>query len=220
MSISFEKDLLPEEFTSLELTSSFVNVTVTCGESKTAHLVCNNVPEGSFAEIQEGVLVIEMNEKGLLDKLKQMAVVDAKCRLELPEKMLESFTEITGAGNSILEGICCANAKIRSGAGNIVINGMTVKESISLETGAGNMDITEIKGGSLRSKAGAGNVSVAGELEALTVKTGTGNVNFEGNVYGEIKVEGGIGNTTLTLHSKPESISTHTGIGKVDVNYI
>lgn len=220
MSMSFEKVFSPEEFTSLKITCSFVNMNITCGDNKEAHLVCSNVPDGSFAEIQEGVLVIEMKEKNLLDKLKQISVFDVWCRLELPEKMLESFTETAGAGNSTLEGISCAQAAIRSGAGNIVINGMTVKEGMQLETGAGNSDITDIKGGSLKTKTGAGNVSVAGELDSLAVKTGTGNMTFDGSVYGEVQVEGGIGNVTLTLHNKPEKVGTRTGIGKVDINYV
>lgn len=224
--INITKDIPEEEIKAVYITCSCANLTVKESSEKFAHIECKNVPEGSAAEISEGVLRIKIKKPSFKEMIFHSPLNSASCELSLPAKLYDTFDADIGMGNANIISTQCGSANIRSGHSNLSIDKMKVQKMTRIESGLGNVDIDGLECGPLEIRSGVGNVKAVNSTAAgLDVQGGTGNIKFEGTVNGNIDVKGGVGDIKLKLFGDPSlyggkySLKTSHGIGKVAIEY-
>ena len=212
-----------EEFTSVNITCSVSDLTVYRSEDDMAHIECKNVPDGSSADVQSGILRVRIKEHDFLDMIFRDPFNSPMCRIGLPQKVYDAFSADIGVGNGRISDIDCVNARIKTGTGNVRMDNVRVTKMTLLESGVGNITMDKLESSVLELKSGTGDIAVRGTLCCLDIQGGIGNIRFEGKANGDISVKGGIGNIDIKLHGKQDSdrkLRTDHGLGKINIEYV
>jgi DUF4097 and DUF4098 domain-containing protein YvlB len=242
--IDFSNDFSASEISSVFINSAVCELTVCPSKDNAAHVKCKNVPNGSFAEVTDSTLHIEVKKQSMLKSVFKNPLKNPTCTVALPKKTFDTFTVKAGVGNKKISDVTCREAFVDSGVGNTVIEGLRPQEALKLKSGSGNVKADIPQCGKAEISTGTGNTSVNCCATGLNVKGGTGNINISGTVNGDIVLKGGVGtltfdgtangdltassgvgNINLLLHEDPanaekHNIKTSHGIGKVIVEYV
>ena len=106
------------------------------------------------------------------------------------------------------------NVEFSNGAGNVEI--VDVAGRVAGRTGAGNIVVNGVSG-HVDISSGAGNVEVAGDIETAAIKTGAGNIDLNG-LQGAVAAHTGAGNVFAVITRQPEADSKlFTGAGNIVV---
>lgn len=103
-------------------------------------------------------------------------------------------------------------AKIETGGGNVVANGIAGR--IEIESGGGNLRIDDI-GGEAVAETGGGSIDVGSVAGDVSLETGGGNIKIA-SVKGEIKAESGGGSVVVLSGLRGAVLETGGGSIRVD----
>ncbi|KOR89156.1 DUF4097 family beta strand repeat-containing protein [Paenibacillus solani] len=121
-------------------------------------------------------------------------ITDLELTVELPEKQWK-------------------DAEIRSGSGNIEIDGLR-GDTVSVKLSSGNMDIQDVKAGSLTAHTSSGRIKVADmEAESLKLTSGSGNISAERYHATTLSFQNGSGN--VELKDGESAVQGKTGSGNI-----
>ena len=234
--IDITLDISEEEFSGVQVKCIAADLEISRSEDKFAHIICRNVPEGSFAIAENGKLVAEVKRPKVTDMIFKNHFQASSCRISLPEKQYDSFTADIAMGNSSICDVGCDSAEINSGSGNLNISRAAALKDMRINSGAGQVIMDNTECGELKIKTGAGNITVndvnirnaanieggTGEITIdrlesgmLRIRSGTGNIRAKGTASG-LDIQGGIGNTRFE-GSVSGDIDIRGGIGNIDL---
>lgn len=112
-----------------------------------------------------------------------------------------------GAGTFQAEDLSCADAVFDLGAGEGIINRLTVRSNLDITVGAGECNVESIILGN-------------GRDGTCNIACGAGEVYAHGDIYGQIDVECGVGQVDLTLQNdaKYYEYDVDCGVGEVSID--
>lgn len=126
-------------------------------------------------------------------------------RLTLPkEKVFEVVCLEVGAGNAQLRSavLDCVRMSVETGAGNVRMGKVQVKDNLRIETGAGSVKIEDA------------------QADTADVHCGVGSLLMCGAIRKSLNVDCGVGTCDISLHGKEEDyrFDVSCAIGSVTVN--
>jgi len=223
--IDFSNDFSASEISSVFINSAVCELTVCPSKDNAAHVKCKNVPNGSFAEVTDSTLHIEVKKQSMLKSVIKNPLKNPTCTVALPKKTFDTFTVKAGVGNTVIEGFRPQEAlKLKSGSGNVKAD-IPQCGKAEISTGTGNTSVNCCATG-LNVKGGTGNINISGTVNGdIVLKGGVGTLTFDGTANGDLTASSGVGNINLLLHEDPanaekHNIKTSHGIGKVIVEYV
>ena len=127
-----------------------------------------------------------------------------KVVLTIPEsKTLQSITINTGAGKFTLSSFTAKALKLSVGAGEVVLNDITVTDKTEFEGGAGEITVNDCS------------------FTDMDMEIGVGECSLSASLLGDSKIDCGVGEAELNLISTPQidyTISVEKGLGEVTVD--
>lgn len=128
-----------------------------------------------------------------------------KITVKLPKEMyLELLSVDAGAANIRIghTSLYCDTAEMDIGAGNVEVDGFTVRGTFDVEAGAGNVDIR------------------GGEYQNIKMECSLGNFAMKGRVNGDLEAECSMGNMELMLSGKESEYNYELScsMGEMEVN--
>lgn len=171
----------------------------------------------SQLEIDEGEKIeIETNNKNVKLKSKDGKLTIEEEELRITLKARKSIIKITLPKDYSLD-----NFDLTSGAGDIEIDNLTVKE-LNLKLGAGNLEVDNlVVTDKAKINGGAGNLKFDNtEFYNLNFAIGAGQCKIEGIFKGNNEIKAGVGELNIKLLNDIENykIKLEKGIGNIYVN--
>ncbi len=162
--------------------------------------ILSGVTDNEYIDIKtEGNKLVAVERDHSKIKVNESSYLDITVPLGME---FEKIVIITGAGDIYAEKLAAVEFKLRVGAGETVIDDLTVTKKADIEGGAGNLTVNN------------------GIIADLDAEMGVGKAKMRAKLFGECDLESGVGSFELTLLGDKESykFEISSGIGSVKVD--
>lgn len=181
-----------------------------------------------YIEVNESLdkIAIKENSHSWFKNNKSQLIIYIPSNYEFDKIDIDS-----GAGKIDIESLNTKILNLDLGAGNILIDDLTVSNNIDIDGGAGNITISNANINNLDLDMGVGNLSLSSYLTGNSkIDGGVGNIDL--NLIGnqddyKIKIEKGIGKATIDNNSVSNTtygngnnyIDIDCGVGEIVINF-